>query len=441
MISPTRSALVPLLVLALAAGVAALPAPDADAAGYGRFQRGGRGAAQAGALVARADDPSAVFYNPAGLADLEGLQLSGGLDFSNATDEYRDRASGTTFRADHSIQFPPSVYLTWSDDERLGRWALGLGVDTPYWYRADFDPVFFPLRFVERVTELEVWEVHPVAAYRLNDAWSVGGGLRYQTGGSLRGFNSTVGVGGSDGQPAFGEIFIDADADVDGYGFDLGTRYSSTLWGFGAVYRSGVELEGDGEVVRAIRDAPADPVAADRLRQILATSGSLPFDTTVDLPWELATGVWFAPYPELRFELDLVLAGWSDFEQTFRGRDSVIGAAPRRTLESGWDDTLSVRLGVEGEVSELLTLSGGVALEPSPVPDDRVSPAFFRGDATVYAVGASFAYDTVTFDLGYSFHDHDDVGIERLTIPDFTDQSGTFSSDSQVWSLSARYSF
>lgn len=437
---PSPAAVPVLLLLLTAALLAALPAADAGASGYGRFQVGGRGVAQVGAFVARADDPAAVRYNPAGLSDLEGLRLSGGLDFNNATDEYRDAFSGSTFRADHSIQFTPSIYLTWSDEDRLGNWSLGVGVDTPHWYRADFDPVFFPLRGEGRVTELEIWELHPVVAYRLNDGWSVGGGLRYQYGGFLRGFNSQVVVPGANG-PGTGEIFVDADADVDGLGFDLGTRYRATLWGFGAVYRSPVELEGDGNVVRSIRDAPADPVAADNLEDLLRAAGSPPFDTTLELPWELATGFWFAPYPELRFELDLVLAAWSDFEQTFRGRTVAGLPSPRATVESGWDDTLSLRLGVEGEVSDFLTLSGGVALEPSPVPGDRASPAFFRGDATVYAVGASFAYETVTFDLGYSLHDHDDVDVARIGIPEAPSVDGTFSSDDQVWSASVRYRF
>ena len=75
--------------LAAALGLAAaLSAPSpAPAGAWGNTQHGGRATGQAGAFVARASDPSAVSYNPAGLSSLGGFQILGGLDFSNATDE------------------------------------------------------------------------------------------------------------------------------------------------------------------------------------------------------------------------------------------------------------------------------------------------------------------------------------------------------------------
>lgn len=439
------------LAAAAALLLTGLPAPQADASGYGRFQVGGRGVAQVGAFVARADDPHAVTYNPAGITELDGLQLAGGLDFSNATDELDFRLGspqappGTTFRADHSIQFPPSVYVTWSDRERLGRWSLGLGVDTPFWYRVDFDPVFFPLRELARLNELELWQLHPVAAYRLGDRWSVGGGLRYQWGSTTWGRNRIQGVAPAPGGPLLPvEYFQDAEADVDGFGFDLGAQFRSTLWGFGALYRSGVELEGSDDLSFAVRDAA--PEVLEPARAILAARPGA-FDATVQNPAELHAGAWFAPYPELRIEVDLALVSWADAEQVF----SIPAANGVRTpvnLMAGFDDTVSVRLGLEGDLSDFVALSGGVAWEPSPVPEERTSSAWPRGDATVYAVGASFRYDRVRFDLGYSFHDYEErevvdpfPGTGQPPLPTPVEILGTFSSDVQVWSVSARYTF
>ena len=428
-----RRALVALLAVALVAVL--LPAPDADAGGFTRFQHGGRGVAQAGAFVARADSPFAVTYNPAGITELDGVQIEGGLDFSNATDEFTGN-DGETFRADHSIQFPPSVYLTWSDDERLGNWALGLGLDTTVWYRADFDPVFFPRRFFSRLNELELYQFHPVVAYRLNEGWSVGGGLRYQFGTTTWGRNETFVIPSRDtggaGTGIPGEALVDAEADVDGFGADFGVQYRSTLWGFGALFRSEVELEGDEVLAYEVRDV-ADPRFEEAARG-LVDGRERPFDVSVNRPAELQAGFWFAPYPELRFEVDLAYVAWSDAEQTFTGifvplsfdRPSSVD------LAEDWDDTVSLRLGVEGDVNDFLTLSGGAAWEPSPVTN--TTAPWPRGDALVYAFGASFNYERVRFDLGYSFHDHDDAGETR---PD----GGTFTADEQVWSASARYTF
>lgn len=422
-------------VLVLVLGLAAAP-PPADASGFYRFQHGGRATAQVGAFTARADDPAAVFYNPAAITRLEGVQLLGGLDFSNATDEYRSVTAGGV-SADHVIEFPPAVYLTWNGD-RFGRWALGLGVDAPYWYRINWDPVEFAPRFRSRVFDLGLWEIHPVAAYEIDERWSVGGGLRYTFGSLEQGVNSRLQVPGTGGQLFPAELLLDADTDIDGIGFDAAVHYSTNVWGWGAVYRSGVDLDGNGSLGRTVRDAPPDPLAQAALAAMLAGGGE-PIEQAVDLPRELAAGVWIAPYPELRLELDASWQSWSDFAQSISLRGQPM--APEAVVQrGGWDDVISLRLGVEGDVGDALTLSGGIAWEPSPVPGNRVDPAFPRGDATVYAIGASYAFAEVIFDLGVSLHDHDNVSAD-FQEPLSPGVRSTYSADDTVWSASARWAF
>ena len=439
--SPVRPAARPLVAaaLALAAALAAAPAPPAGASGFDDFLHGGRATGQAGAFVARAADPAAVRYNPAGIVHTVGWELQAGLDFSNSTDEFNRESGGPEVRADHSIQFPPSVYLTWKGS---GPWAWGFGVDAPYWYRVDFDPVFFPGRFESRVVDVELWEAHPVVAYDLENGWSLGGGVRYLFGGFEQGTNASFGFNADPllpPQPV--EVLLDADSDVDGFGFDLAAQYRTVLWGFGATYRSGVEVEGSGDLVRTVRDAP--PGLEDDLQRFLG--GPVGVSQSLELPPELATGIWFAPYPELRTELDLVWTQWGDFVQTFeqRGGTTIPGPVRTEVQRSGWDDTLSVRLGLEGDITDALTLAAGAAWEPSPIPDRRVDPAFFRGDATIYALGLSYSFPWLSFDLGYSFHDYDDRGavvIDR-TFPGQQTVNGSFSTREQVWSASARWRF
>lgn len=414
----------------------ALAPPAASASGFFRFQHGGRATGQVGAFTARADDPAAIYYNPAAITRLDGLQLLGGLDFNNATDEYSSVTTAGSIAADHSIQFPPAVYLTWREPA-LGPWALGLGVDTPYWYRVDWDPVDFPARFRNRLLELELWEVHPVAAYELDEHWSVGGGVRYLFGDFAQGQNTALLVPVDGGPPQPAEIFVDAETSVDGLGFDAAVHYAATTWGWGAVYRSAVEVEGSDRLRRSVRDQPFSPEAQQRLAEQLAM-GNEPIRQRLELPRELRGGIWLAPYPELRIELDLSWQAWSDFEQSIS-----IGGSPLQPVavvqRGNWDDVIGVRLGVEGDVGDSITLFGGVALEPTPVPTRRVDPGFPRGDATVYAVGASYHFPQLSFDLGYSRHDHDSVTV-GFQEPD-PDVRGTYSANDNVWSISARWRF
>ncbi len=426
------------LAAGLAAGLAA--AGQASAAGFGLFQHGGRAMGQAGALTARADEPSAVTYNPAGIVHLEGLQVQAGLDFSNTVDEYSSRTG--KFSAKHIIDFPPELYVTYTPADRP--WSFGIGLDSPFWYRADWLPALFPGRFLNSEMEVRVFELHPVFAYDLGEGWSVGGGLRYLYGNLAQGSSLLVTVPGSTAPgspvpPQSVEFERRADSsDADALSWDLGVQYADPSWGFGAVYRGNAELKGNGEATYRAR-ATGIPVV-DTNAQALQRDGSS--RQAFELPREIRGGVWFAPYPELRLEADASWQSWSSLENTTvtwnsdplrGGLVDTTEATPR-----DWDDTLSLRLGVEGNLTDPLLLYGGVAWEPSPVPGDTVEPGFSRGDALVYSLGASYALETVTFDVGYSYHDHEKRNVSGQE-PFNPTVNGTYENRAQVWGFSVRW--
>ncbi len=412
------------------------------AEGVLKVQHGGRATAQVGAFTGRASDPSAVTYNPAGIVQLDGWQLQAGLDFSNATDDYA--SSTSRHRAKHSIQFPPALYLTWRPDAK-GNLAYGLGLDTSAWYRVDWETALFPGRFLDRTQEVRSYELHPVVAYRLDDHWSVGGGLRYLFGSLERGQNYANEVGLNDGQGGSALVAFElqnrVNGDADALSFDLGTQYQSDIWGFGALYRHSAELKGNGNWDVVLRDISAPAFSRDLLSRFTTGRDHLQFE----LPAEVRAGAWLAPYPELRLELDVALTRWSSV-----GGTSELAVVPTpgltfqadlRTRERAalFDDTLSLRLGVEGDLSDTWSLAGGIAFEPSPA-SGQATPDFPRGDETVYAVGASYNLPQISFDLAYSYSSFADrkasgQGIEPAGVV------STYSSRDQVWSFSARWRF
>ena len=399
-----RGALVGLLSLA---AISLAVAPAARASGPLLFQHGARGAAQVGALTARADQPLAVSYNPAATARLEGLQFQLGLDFTAPRDDYKS-ATGA-FAQDHLITETPAIYLTYKLPEDYYPWAFGIGIDSPAWYVADWKPALFPARFLTTRQELTLLSVHPTLAYQLGERWSVGAGLRYVFGDLEEGNNARLTVAGGTQPFHVVEAARVASADVDGFSIDLGMHYASEAFGWGLVLDSGGELEGGGTVRYEARDVPADPVLRATLDRLLASGSTR---QSFDLPWEARTGFWVAPYPELRIELDLAQTGWSAVEETtvsyspnpFRGSATERSETRRRD----WNDTLSVRLGVEGDIGERWLLYAGAGLEPSPVPSATVEPGFSRGDATVYGAGFGYRTRVVELDLGYSFYYYDD---------------------------------
>ena len=73
-------------------------ASNALASGYSVYEQGAEAMAGAGAFTARADNASALFFNPAGLTQLEGIWMDLGVTsiFRNGS-EFRSESSGEQF--------------------------------------------------------------------------------------------------------------------------------------------------------------------------------------------------------------------------------------------------------------------------------------------------------------------------------------------------------
>jgi long-chain fatty acid transport protein len=420
------------LVVVLTLALATATAGSAAASGFGLFQHGGRAMGQVGAFTARASEPSATTYNPAAITRLSGFQFQAGLDFNNAEDEYSSRTGG--FAAKHIIQFPPALYATYKPaDLPL---AFGIGVDSPFYYAADWEPRLFPGRFLTRRFEMRLYEVHPVLAYDLGEGWSVGGGVRYVFGTLEQEDNAIVPVFATT-QTVPVEIERNVAADVDAIAWDVALHYADTAWGWGAVYRSPARLKGNGDVKYNPRDVPQGvPGLQSALQGRFQENGA---SESFEIPRELRGGIWIAPYPELRLELDASYQSWSSLENTDVTIDGdAFGDGPTVRTPRDWEDTLSLRLGLEGDITDRFSLNGGVAFEPSPVPDRTVEPGFPRGDAWVYAAGFSYNFPDISFDVGYSRHQHDSRNAPRQE-PLNPTVNGSYESTDQVWGFAVRW--
>jgi long-chain fatty acid transport protein len=412
----------------------------ASASGFGLFQHGARAIGQAGAFTARAVDPSTVTYDPAGITELAGLQAEAGLDMNNPTIDYH--SSTGNFAARHIIQFPPALYVTWKP--KSGPLAFGIGYDSPFNDSLFWDPVDFPGRFVNRRTELRLYEVHPVVAYDLGEGWSVGAGFRYAFGNLDSDINAieTIEVGPEPGPvtPLSLELRRNATADVNGTAWDASVHYGAPSWGFGAVYRSSESLKGNGTVSYVTRDQITGVPGFDTAFQTQFGDGRT--RESFELPREVRGGVWYAPYPELRIELDASFQSWSSLTATDIAYypNPINPSTPTETTPRDWKDTTGLRLGVEGNVTDHFLLYGGIAREQSPVPDRTVEPGFPYGDFMVYAAGFGYDFATISFDMAYSYHKFDSRSAphQELENPAVT---GTYTGRDSVFGLTARWRF
>ena len=203
----------------------------------------------------------------------------------------------------------------------------------------------------------------------------------------------------------------------------------------GACYRSSESLKGNGTVSYEPRDVTDHPGPRDARSRPASPTARV--RESFELPREVRGGIWYAPYPELRIELDASFQSWSSLQATvvtYRPTPST-PRFPTETTPRDWKDTISLRLGIEGDVTDHFLLFGGVAREPSPVPDRTVEPGFPRGDAMVYAAGFGYNFPQLSFDLAYSFHTFDSRSARtRSCNPAVT---GTYSGRDSVCGLGA----
>jgi long-chain fatty acid transport protein len=136
--------------------------------------------------VAAAENASTLFFNPAGMTQLQGRQVSGTVNIIRPTTEFTDNGGSRAPSAALPLgnngadaggwNYLPNGFLSWQLSDRL--WA-GVGVTTPFGLKTTYDPNFIG-RFQSQKAQLMTVDVNPGIAFRVNDWLSVGGGVSYQ---------------------------------------------------------------------------------------------------------------------------------------------------------------------------------------------------------------------------------------------------------------------
>lgn len=157
-------------------GFAGSHAGMAAAAGFQAWEQSasGLGVAYAGS-AAVADNASTIFYNPAGMANLSGINFSTGVVGVNDQREFRGAAGRSGGEAGEPYAIP-NAYLSWQITRQL---SAGLGVSRPYMLDLDYKTGWLGDASVRR-HEIRTVNVNPAVAYRFTDKIALGVGLNYQ---------------------------------------------------------------------------------------------------------------------------------------------------------------------------------------------------------------------------------------------------------------------
>jgi len=368
--------------------------------GFALFEHGARGVAMGGAFCAIADDATAGYYNPAGLAFLEGTQAAMGtyLITEDAVMHGADPYPGSDYRAEMVEQYfyPLHAYLA----GKLGyRIAWGVSLTNPFglgtWWHDDFAG-----RFISKRIDLRVFNLNANVAIRLSENVAVAIGADY----FLSDVALTKGIGVinpyTQQVAEVGQVHMYSDLN-DGVGYNLAFMAKLTEgWSLGASYRSRVKVEYDAEasfVQIPTGYADFDGLVASMLPFSINPKGetevNFPAEYRLGLAWK--TGNWTT-------SVDAVYMDWDSFKDlpiTIIGYPALSSVRPEN-----YEDAMTYRLGFEWRKSERWSWLFGALYDETPEPVDAVSPLL--PDANRWGASAGFSYNmtgNLRLDLGYLF--------------------------------------
>ncbi len=358
------------------------------AAGFAIYEWSARGNALGGATVGRADDPSAVAANPAGITQLDGLQVLGGFTVIHPIVDIKAGDEWHTSDED-AYWIPPHFYATWKVNDR---YSIGLGTFSRFGLGSVIDDDWAG-RYNSYEAIIESMSINPNVAVKVTDKLSAAFGVEstYLSFAQKKKLPLTP---FPDGDGAI-------DADGWGYGFNMALHYQPCKYSkVGLTYRSPVTMKVHGDV--DFSDIPAALYGMGAFHDSSASG-------TVTLPDSFSLGVAIYPMDKLSVEVGAVYTLWSKYDElTINYGDNVI-LTPAMTLvdqtsvPKNWNDVWRFNLGVEYAALDWLDLRAGYVFDQSPLNDDTIDYMVPANDRHLLNGGLGFHWDAWTVDLSYTY--------------------------------------
>lgn len=369
------------------------PVAPAGAAGFFIQEQSvsGLGAAFSGA-VSNLNDPGTIFFNPAGMTKLDGLQIQAGVNILMPHTTLTDTGSTLPGTGNGGNPYDPTPVPNGFLSYEIGHgfWA-GIGITTPFGLANKYDDGWFG-RFDSTKTELAIIDIQPTLAWRVNGLISVGGGLNIQH--SDADLQSVVNFG-------LGEYTSRLKGSDLAYGYSFGVRIdpveSTTI---GINYKSSVRHHLDGKI------------------EVTSPTGALFAALSSDATARLVTPDHFTFGAARRVTGRLTLQGqatwfgWNNFDTITAVRNSgAVASIVPQNYQTAW----SFAGGAEYEFDDRWTLRGGVQFDQTPTTDEYRTSRTPDGDRTWVSLGATCGFSKkIDLDMAATYISLKDEEIDVL---------------------------
>jgi long-chain fatty acid transport protein len=340
------------------------------------LQQGARASAQAEAFAAQADDPSAIWYNPAGITQLRGTHITAG-GYIVVPDYHFKGAAGNA--SNHENSLLPELYLV--TDLGMDKFRFGVGLNNVFGLKEDWGRNG-PLETVFTRGHLYVLNLEPTVAYRVNDHLSVGLGFDIYYGTLNIEHKQVLGAPPT----PLGNLRL--------HGTDYAFGVSpGVMWKIdkrntlAAFYHSPFTLNVDGQADITGRGLP----------QIGPSSVKAP----IHIPQNAGIGYAFRPIEPLKLEADVVWTGWSTLQQIrIKSPSSVFNNS---TILTKYHDTWSFRFGTQYDLTKAWALRAGYAYGTSAAPASTFSPLVPDSNYHIFSAGVGYSTGPWSIDVAYLY--------------------------------------
>jgi long-chain fatty acid transport protein len=431
-------------------------AASSMAAGFRLPEQGAKAMGMGMAFTAQADDPSAIYYNPAGIVQLEGQNVmiggtyirENGADFSGTTPlTFNAGVFDTESETQEDLDFViPNAYWT---RKAAPDFAYGVGIFAPFGLGQKYEYRATSI-FRNQVTNVEIQTVvvNPTVAWKLNDVLSVGAGVDFMYGKAKL---SQAGVANVGTPLNIFQLDLDGHGTAWGYNFGLLLTPSENVK-IGAAFRSSFRLDikdanvnlwGIDSTVPFVPNPVPPPTALSAAQVFGGSTYHTSASTTINMPATFQLGVAYI-LDRLTLEVDLDWTFWT-LKIDIENNNALLPDANR---PENWKDVVGLDVGAEYRVTDPLALRLGFRYDPSPVPADTLSPLLPDADRFFYCAGAGYKFRNWTFDLSYMYLDKKDRTVNNQTpngVPFPVNYgagfNGTWSGDAHLLAFDIGYKF
>lgn len=338
------------------------------AGGWNNTLMGCRAIALGGAFVGIADDPSAIFYNPAGLAfQRENMAFAINGFHISPTHEYTMVLGSKIQSKDNSTL--PQIFLSYRLNEKI---TIGFGAYAPYatggvdWKEGQFA---FPLK-----TYLGVLSLTPTLAYKISDKFSIGFKLNIY------------------------KSVLELDTEMAPYGPIHDEENGSAIsGGIGMFYKAsekasfGLSIRGPSKMKLSGKTTVTTIVPGIGTMELKLKS-----ETQFSLPWDFEVGFSYRVTPNFLISTSAQYTMWSTLDEVKK----TIG-----DLETNerfdFNDILILRIGAEYVLSSGIVLRGGIGVDKAASPTETLSINNIDVDKFTLLGGIGYRVGKMQIDFAY----------------------------------------